>query len=142
MTTASDVKKRILKAAQPACPQVGPYAVWVEEGKRYRWCSCGLSATQPWCDESHIGTAFSQQFEAPITSLFLTCAVVNAPTMRCITAIAGHPTENGGGGSISLTTERCVRSARFRRTVYSWSSNTISSLPWSSDRRRGHARAE
>ncbi|MBI3258612.1 MAG: CDGSH iron-sulfur domain-containing protein [Ignavibacteriae bacterium] len=24
----------------------------------YKWCSCGLSKTQPFCDDSHIGTGF------------------------------------------------------------------------------------
>ena len=101
MTTASDVEKRILQAARPACPQVGPYAVWVEEGKRYRWCSCGLSATQPWCDESHIGTAFQPiEFEAPITSLFYMCGCKrsdNAP--YCFGNCRGHSRQGNGGGS-------------------------------------------
>ena len=38
---------------KPHSPQVGPYPVMVEEGRTYRWCSCGLSADQPWCDDSH-----------------------------------------------------------------------------------------
>ncbi len=25
-------------------------------GKTYRWCACGRSADQPWCDGSHEGT--------------------------------------------------------------------------------------
>jgi len=28
-------------------------------GKRYLWCSCGLSKAQPFCDGSHAGTGFS-----------------------------------------------------------------------------------
>lgn len=35
-----------------------PYAVEVEEGKSYFWCSCGNSANQPFCDGSHKGTSF------------------------------------------------------------------------------------
>ena len=35
-----------------------PYAVDVEEGKSYFWCSCGKSAKQPFCDGSHAGTDF------------------------------------------------------------------------------------
>ncbi|MFN8911945.1 MAG: CDGSH iron-sulfur domain-containing protein, partial [Alphaproteobacteria bacterium] len=31
----------------------------VEKGKKYYWCSCGLSANQPLCDGSHIGTEFA-----------------------------------------------------------------------------------
>jgi len=26
--------------------------------KNYFWCSCGLSAKQPFCDSSHVGTNF------------------------------------------------------------------------------------
>ena len=30
-----------------------PFAVAVEAGKDYWWCSCGKSAKQPFCDGSH-----------------------------------------------------------------------------------------
>lgn len=30
-----------------------PYAIDVEQGKDYYWCSCGKSARQPFCDGSH-----------------------------------------------------------------------------------------
>lgn len=36
-----------------------PYAVDVEAGKKYFWCSCGKSATQPFCDGSHQGSEFT-----------------------------------------------------------------------------------
>lgn len=36
-----------------------PFAVEVEEGKKYSWCSCGKSGKQPFCDGSHKGTEFS-----------------------------------------------------------------------------------
>ena len=39
-------------------PQNAPYAVDVEEGKKYHWCSCGRSKNQPFCDGSHQGTTF------------------------------------------------------------------------------------
>ncbi len=35
-----------------------PYAIDVEEGKSYFWCSCGLSQNQPFCDGAHNGTDF------------------------------------------------------------------------------------
>lgn len=35
-----------------------PYYTELKEGKRYLWCSCGLSKTQPFCDQSHVGTSF------------------------------------------------------------------------------------
>lgn len=30
-----------------------PFKVFVEAGKTYSWCSCGLSQTEPFCDGSH-----------------------------------------------------------------------------------------
>lgn len=36
-----------------------PYAVEVESGKNYFWCSCGKSDTQPFCDGSHKGSEFT-----------------------------------------------------------------------------------
>lgn len=36
-----------------------PFAIEVESGKSYFWCSCGLSQNQPFCDGSHKGTEFT-----------------------------------------------------------------------------------
>lgn len=44
--------------SEPDVPQKAPYAVDVEEGQSYFWCSCGKSATQPLCDGSHKDTEF------------------------------------------------------------------------------------
>lgn len=38
--------------------QKAPYAVEVESGKTYYWCTCGHSKGQPFCDGSHQGTDF------------------------------------------------------------------------------------
>ena len=43
----------------PKISQKASYKVQVEAGKKYYWCSCGLSATQPFCNGSHKGTGFS-----------------------------------------------------------------------------------
>ena len=44
-----DLKKPII--ARPK-----PFLISVEKGKRYFWCACGRSKTQPFCDGSHAGT--------------------------------------------------------------------------------------
>jgi CDGSH-type Zn-finger protein len=36
-----------------------PYAVKVEVGKSYFWCTCGKSDRQPFCDGSHKGSEFT-----------------------------------------------------------------------------------
>ena len=44
--------------SDPVIPQKAPYEVELEAGTYY-WCSCGRSATQPFCDGSHKGTDFT-----------------------------------------------------------------------------------
>lgn len=77
---------------KPAVPQKDPYPVQVEAGKTYLWCSCGLSANQPWCDGAHQGTPFEPlSFVAPITEIFYMCgckATVNPP--YCFGTCKGH----------------------------------------------------
>ncbi|MCP5364848.1 MAG: CDGSH iron-sulfur domain-containing protein [Hyphomicrobiales bacterium] len=36
-----------------------PFEVNVEAGKKYAWCACGRSRSQPMCDGSHKGTGFN-----------------------------------------------------------------------------------
>ena len=43
----------------PHIAQKSPYAVAVEAGKSYWYCTCGKSARQPFCDGSHKGSAFA-----------------------------------------------------------------------------------
>jgi len=45
--------------ATPDMPKKAPYPVAVEAGKSYYWCSCGKSASQPFCDGSHKGSEFA-----------------------------------------------------------------------------------
>ena len=44
----------------PVTPRIAPYEVKnpIPGAKTYRWCSCGMSRTQPICDKSHVGTKF------------------------------------------------------------------------------------
>jgi CDGSH-type Zn-finger protein len=44
---------------KPVIAQKAPYAVEVQAGKSYWWCSCGKSASQPFCDGSHKGYDFT-----------------------------------------------------------------------------------
>lgn len=39
----------------PVIPRRGPYLEKLEAGRQYYWCSCGLSARQPFCDGAHKG---------------------------------------------------------------------------------------
>ena len=43
----------------PKIAQRSPIRTRVEADKSYFWCSCGLSANQPFCDGSHKGTDFA-----------------------------------------------------------------------------------
>lgn len=44
--------------SKPVIASDRPFAVDVEQGKNYMWCTCGKSKTQPWCDGAHSGTDF------------------------------------------------------------------------------------
>lgn len=60
--------------SNPVMAQKAPYAVDVEEGKSYWWCSCGKSAKQPFCDGSHKGSEFSpQEYKAEKTGTAYFC---------------------------------------------------------------------
>jgi CDGSH-type Zn-finger protein len=49
--------------------------VMVEAGNTYWWCACGRSRSQPFCDDSHIGTAFSPvEFRAEKTEDMWFCS--------------------------------------------------------------------
>lgn len=37
----------------PVVPAYCPYRVHLQPGRTYRWCACGRSSSQPWCDGSH-----------------------------------------------------------------------------------------
>lgn len=54
----SDSSSASIPADKAVVAQKAPFAVDVESGKKYWWCSCGRSATQPFCDSSHKGTDF------------------------------------------------------------------------------------
>lgn len=41
---------------KPTPVQLSPFQVAIEAGETYRWCCCGRSKKQPFCDDSHEGT--------------------------------------------------------------------------------------
>ncbi len=60
----------------PIIVQKAPFKVAVEAGKKYFWCSCGLSANQPFCDGSHKGNSSglkSVMFEATESKVIYFC---------------------------------------------------------------------
>ncbi len=42
---------------EPKVAKKGPYVLDTEAGT-YVWCGCGLSKTQPYCDNTHKGTEY------------------------------------------------------------------------------------
>ena len=52
-----------------------PIAVEVEKGQLYKWCSCGKSGKQPFCDGSHRGSEFKPvPYEATESRTLYFCA--------------------------------------------------------------------
>ncbi len=45
--------------SKPTIARKTPEMVELEAGKKYAWCACGNSKSQPFCDGSHKGTEFS-----------------------------------------------------------------------------------
>lgn len=59
---------------KPVVADNKPQKVTLEQGKKYAFCACGLSQTQPLCDGSHKGTDFRPVvFEAEQTEEAFLC---------------------------------------------------------------------
>lgn len=64
--------------ADPVIAQKAPFGVDVEEGKKYWWCSCGLSKEQPFCDGSHKGTGLEpMEYSAEKSATVYFCGCKN-----------------------------------------------------------------
>ncbi|MGB0555164.1 MAG: CDGSH iron-sulfur domain-containing protein, partial [Alphaproteobacteria bacterium] len=62
----------------PVIAQKAPFGVDVEEGKKYWWCSCGLSKEQPFCDGSHKGTGLEpMEYSAEKSATVYFCGCKN-----------------------------------------------------------------
>ena len=62
--------------AKPQVSQKAPYPIEVSSGKKYFWCACGQSDSQPFCDGSHKDTQFqplAYEAEADKTLYFCGC---------------------------------------------------------------------
>lgn len=60
---------------EPLIAAAKPCLVALREGERYLWCTCGRSKSQPFCDNSHVGTSFKPLlFRAQETDEELLCA--------------------------------------------------------------------
>lgn len=60
-----------------------PVAVQLEEGKKYAWCSCGLSESQPFCDGKHKGSGMAPKVftaEKSETKYLCTCKQTKNPS--------------------------------------------------------------
>jgi CDGSH-type Zn-finger protein len=54
---------------------MNPIAIDVEAGKIYWWCSCGRSASQPFCDGTHKGSEYApMKYTATETGRLWFCA--------------------------------------------------------------------
>jgi len=61
--------------------QKGPYRVKLEKDQVYAWCTCGLSATQPFCDGSHKGSGMkSFKFTTQDTGMANLCGCKHTKT--------------------------------------------------------------
>lgn len=56
MSTSTNIEPPIKD--KPVIADLVPCYAKLQLGKRYLWCSCGLSKNQPYCDGSHKGTSF------------------------------------------------------------------------------------
>jgi CDGSH-type Zn-finger protein len=76
-------QREFRQMAEAIVAQKSPYPIAVEAGKSYYWCSCGKSASQPFCDGSHKGSEFAPiQFKADASKTVYFCgckATANAP---------------------------------------------------------------
>lgn len=72
---------------KPEIAQKSPYAVEVESGKSYYWCSCGKSKNQPFCDGAHQGSEFTPVvYNATEKRPCIFVAVSKAPTSLYVMA--------------------------------------------------------
>ena len=84
---------------EPTIAGRAPCGLQLEAGKKYAWCACGRSATQPWCDGGHRGTGIAPVvFDVPADGEAWICLckqTSNGP--YCDGAHKGLPSEPSPG---------------------------------------------
>lgn len=68
----------------PVVASVYPMEVTdIDLSRNYKWCSCGMSRYQPFCDQSHAGSAFKPlvfTVEQPVRAMYLCgCKLTSRP---------------------------------------------------------------
>lgn len=69
----------------PRIAATEPAGIQVEPGKIYSWCSCGLSAKEPFCDSAHKAVegmpyrSIKVMFDAPQEVWFCQCKQTQTP---------------------------------------------------------------
>ncbi len=65
----------ITQLSEPVVAAKKPCLVTLKKGRRYMWCTCGLSQKQPFCDGAHKGTGMEPLiFKAEADESVLLCA--------------------------------------------------------------------
>lgn len=60
---------------EPECPRLTPFLEKLDDDTTYRWCACGRSSNQPWCDDSHVGTGIEPvEFSRRTVDKVMLCA--------------------------------------------------------------------
>lgn len=60
--------------SQPVIAKKGPYVIELKAGETYKYCTCGRSEKQPFCDGSHRGTNFQPlKFEVEKDDQYVIC---------------------------------------------------------------------
>ena len=70
----------------PKIAGTSPIKVAMEEGKKYAWCTCGLSDKQPFCNGAHKGSDYRPNVmacTAAKTVHFCTCKQTKNPNGFC-----------------------------------------------------------
>ena len=76
-----------VEQAEPVVSRAGPFEInFPRLGEKYKWCTCGLSQRQPFCDGRHKGTAFKPlvfSIEEPVSTVYICCCKKTTTAPLC-----------------------------------------------------------